>query len=168
MADEPTLELSAPTQRDCWSCASNTGAQRISPGVPIYEGTHWLVEHAYPVALVGWLVIVLRRHSAALHDLAAEEFDELARIEAALLPLLATMLRCEKEYVACFAEAEHFRHVHFHVVPVSAELPARLRGTQSFDLLKIESGQAGPAAEVRALCQALRQALNDGMPSRRV
>jgi diadenosine tetraphosphate (Ap4A) HIT family hydrolase len=140
---------------DCWTCRSNTGIRRLSPGAPIYEGTHWLVEHAYPVGLLGWLVIVLRRHAAALHELVADEFHELARIQATLVPLLATTLHSEKEYVACFAEAEHFRHVHFHVVPVQPGTPGSLRGCGSLALLKVGEAEAVAAAEVQAFCRAL-------------
>ncbi|MGO8946882.1 MAG: hypothetical protein ACLQUY_04295 [Ktedonobacterales bacterium] len=46
-----------------------------------YEGTHWVVDHAYPTSHLGWLVIVLKRHVEALHELRKEEFVELAEIE---------------------------------------------------------------------------------------
>ena len=65
------------SQGDCPVCRSNEGVHRISPGVVIYEGQAWLVEHAYPTSLLGWLVIVLRRHSEALHDLTPDEATEL-------------------------------------------------------------------------------------------
>lgn len=158
MSIELSTDPSAPSA-SCWTCASNTGVRRLSPGVPIYEGRHWLVEHAYPVALLGWIVIVLRRHAAALHELSAEEYDELARVQAALIPLLAATLHCEKEYVACFAEGEHFRHVHFHVVPVPAEMPVSLRGARSFALLAIGDEDAVAPAEVQVLCTTLREGM---------
>ena len=53
----------------CHTCESNSGEKRISPGCQIYSGQYWLVEHAYPSDLVGWLVIVLKRHCEKLHEL---------------------------------------------------------------------------------------------------
>lgn len=51
---------------DCHTCRSLSGERRISPGPTIYEGRNWLIEHAYPTGLKGWLVIVLKRHADAL------------------------------------------------------------------------------------------------------
>lgn len=156
-----STDLGAPPDETCWTCASNSGARRISPAPPVYEGSHWLVEHAYPAGLLGWLVIVLKRHATALHELSTDEFLELPRILAPLVRLLSEALHSEKEYVACFAEAEHFRHVHFHVVPVPVEMPASVRGAGSFALLQVSESEAVPPAEVRAFCDSLR----DGMAS---
>src|SRR5690349_5354536 len=100
---------------DCWTCKSNTGEKRISPGPTIFEGKYWLVEHAYPIKRLGWLVIVLKRHAEALHELTAEEFVELGQILSRVINVLFEETHCEKEYVSCYAETEHFHHVHFHV-----------------------------------------------------
>jgi diadenosine tetraphosphate (Ap4A) HIT family hydrolase len=125
----------------------------------VHEGTHWLIEHAYPVGLLGWMVIVLRRHAAALHELSPAEFSELGQLQAALIPLLRELRGAEREYVACFAEAEGFRHVHFHVVPVRADFPAHLRGARSLMLLTVEEADAVSAEEIREFCSALRTRL---------
>ena len=130
--------------------------RRISPAPPVHQGTHWLIEHAYPVGLLGWMVIVLRRHAAALHELTPAEFRELGELLAALVPLLRELCEAEKEYVSCFAEGEGFRHVHFHVVAVRPELPRHLRGAGSMALLTVQESGAVPAAEVRQLCATLR------------
>ena len=53
---------------ECLTCKSNSGEQRISPGPTIYEGQYWLVEHAYPVKRVGWIVIVLKRQPCGVGD----------------------------------------------------------------------------------------------------
>ena len=42
---------------ECLICCSISGERRISPGPFIYEGAYWLVDHAYPTLLKGWLVI---------------------------------------------------------------------------------------------------------------
>ena len=144
----------------CWSCLSNSGERRISPGPAIYEGKFWLVEHAYPSSLLGWLVIVLRRHSEALHDLSTEEFSELGEIQGRLMPLLHEVVRSEKEYVACFAELDHFKHVHFHVIPKPVGLAEQLVGSKIFAFLKVSEAEAVPRDEVRSFCLELRARLS--------
>jgi diadenosine tetraphosphate (Ap4A) HIT family hydrolase len=141
---------------ECLTCRSNTGEKRISPGPTIFEGRYWLVEHAYPVRIIGWIVIVLKRHAEALHELSVEEFTELAQIQARLIPLMHAELRCEKEYVVCYAEMEHFRHIHFHVFAKPADLPDELRGGGSFKLLKVTPKEAVPPGGIIALCELLR------------
>jgi len=141
---------------ECWTCKSNTGEKRISPGPTIFEGKYWLVEHAYPVKRIGWLVIVLKRHAEALHELAAEEFAELAQIQAELIRLLYEELHCEKEYVSCYAELEHFRHIHVHVFARPADLPDELKGGNSFALLKVAPEEAVPSSEIVVFCELLK------------
>src|SRR5512134_4061576 len=87
-------EQPAQGNMECWTCKSNTGEKRISPGPTIFEGDYWLVEHAYPVKILGWIVIVLKRHAEALHELTVEEFMELAQIQARLIPLLHEEVQC--------------------------------------------------------------------------
>jgi diadenosine tetraphosphate (Ap4A) HIT family hydrolase len=146
---------------ECWTCRSNTGEKRISPGPTIFEGKFWLVEHAYPVKVIGWIVIVLKRHAEALHELTAEEFAELAQIQAKLIPLLHEELHSEKEYVSCYAEMEHFRHIHFHVFAKPSNLPKELKGGGSFALLKVTPEEAVPPNEIISFCELLRERLVD-------
>jgi diadenosine tetraphosphate (Ap4A) HIT family hydrolase len=141
---------------ECWTCKSNTGEKRISPGPTIFEGKYWLVEHAYPVKMIGWIVIVLKRHAQALHELTIEEFAELAQIQARLIPLLHEELHSEKEYVSCYAEMEHFQHVHVHVFARPAGFPDELKGGGSFALLKVAPEEAVPAGEIISFCKLLR------------
>lgn len=146
------------TTPECWSCRSNSGERRISPGPPVHAGEFWLVEHAYPTRLPGWLVIVLRRHVEALHELRPEEFAEFASVLERTCRVLRRVVGCDREYVACYAEIDHFRHVHFHVVPRAADLPGEYVGTRSFAFLKVSEAEAAPREEIRALCESLRDA----------
>lgn len=145
---------------ECWSCLANAGVRPISPGPRIYEGRYWNLEHAYPTRLKGWLVLVLKRHAEALHELSSEEFAELTTLLGRATGLLREILGCQKEYVMCLAEAEHFHHVHVHVVPRAPHLDPELRGTRIFALLG-ESAQddAVPPEEVTAFCELLRERL---------
>ena len=142
---------------ECFSCRSISGEQRISPGPTIFEGRFWLLEHAYPTCLKGWLVLVLKRHAEALHDLTAAEFRELAELQARTTQLLFREFGCEKEYSICLAEAEHFHHIHFHLVPKPKDLPMKLKGAKIFALLNVDKAGAISKDEIKALCEDLRQ-----------
>ncbi len=141
----------------CWSCLANAGIKRVSPGVTIYEGKYWLVEHAYPTKLRGWLVLVLKEHKASLHELTPEEFAEMGTLIRRTVQLVHQRFDCAKEYVMILAEAEHFHHVHVHIVPRAEDLPESLRGPRIFALLgeKVRA-EAIPPTEIAALCEELR------------
>ena len=141
---------------ECLTCKSNSGEQRISPGPTIYEGEYWLVEHAYPIQRVGWLVIVLKRHAEALHDLSTEEFAELSRLQSLATRFLFEELGCQKEYISCYGEAEGFAHIHFHVFAKPANLLEELKGGNSFSLLKVSREDAVSPDEVISFCELLQ------------
>jgi diadenosine tetraphosphate (Ap4A) HIT family hydrolase len=136
----------------CLICESNRGVARISPGPPIYEGEHWIVEHAYPSALLGWLVIVLKRHAEALHLLTEAESVELGMLQWASAKTLASLTGCAKEYIAFFAEMPGFHHVHFHVVPRHPDLDPELRGGKVFAFLHAGRSDTVPADRVAEFC----------------
>ncbi len=141
----------------CLTCLSISGEKRISPGPTIAEGRYWMLEHAYPSALKGWLVLVLKRHAAALHELTADEFAEMASFLERMAKLLHRELACEKEYAACFTEAEGFQHVHIHVVPRAGDLVDTLQGPRIFAMLKASPDEAVPPQELREFCETLKQ-----------
>lgn len=144
---------------DCLTCLNLSRERRISPGPFIYEGTYWMVDHAYPTTHLGWLVILPKRHVEALHELTREEFLELAEIEYKLVQVMHTDPSVQKEYLMCFAEGEGFHHVHIHVVPKPANLPARLKGPRVFALLAVDAKHAIPARELTAFCEGFTRKL---------
>ena len=151
---------------ECWSCLSLQGIQRISPGPFIYEGNYWIVDHAYPTSLKGWLVIVTRRHVEALHDLTREEFQELADIQYHLTKALgsssAIESAIEKEYMMCFGEAESFHHIHIHFVARPRDLPQEAKGPRIFSYLDVDQQSAVPVDEIKRLSEELKEALDKG------
>ena len=76
------MEPSEESTMSCYSCEALRGERRISPAEHIYDGRYWIVDHAWPTALVGWVVLVLRRHAAALHELTVDEFAEMGEVLA--------------------------------------------------------------------------------------
>lgn len=144
---------------ECYSCKANAGERVISPGPVIYDGRYWKIEHAYPTKLVGWVVLILKRHAEALHELSPEECVEMGALFGRTAQALHDETGSEKEYIACFAEADHFHHVHIHVVPRQSDLPRELQGPRVFALLNPPSGDAADPEAVAAFSERLRDRL---------
>jgi diadenosine tetraphosphate (Ap4A) HIT family hydrolase len=123
----------------------------------MYEGPHWKVDHAYPTKLVGWVVLVLKRHAEAMHELSADECLEMGALIGRTARALRAEMGCDTEYVACVAEAVHLHHVHIHLVPRQADLPQDLQGPRSFALLKPAPGEAAAPQDVAVFCERLRE-----------
>jgi diadenosine tetraphosphate (Ap4A) HIT family hydrolase len=142
---------------ECWTCQSNSGENRISPGPTIYIGKYWQIEHAYPVSREGWLVIVLKRHAEALHELTSEENIELSKLQQKLIKILHNNYNCEKEYLSCYAEGEHYKHIHIHIFAKPVGLSQELLGTKSFNILKPNNDQIIPKEKIVEYCKTLHE-----------
>ena len=108
----------------------------MPPREDIAADGHWRVAHAIGSALEGWLVLVPRRHVTSISELNAAEAQSLGIWQVRLSRALHEVLGCQKTYIAQFAEAAGFSHVHFHVVPRSPDLPEELRGPRIFQLMR--------------------------------
>jgi diadenosine tetraphosphate (Ap4A) HIT family hydrolase len=118
----------------CQACP-RLAARDPAPRDRIVATAHWNVAHAFNANLEGWLVVIPRRHVEALDELDAKESAELGTLLVEVSRALRATTGCVKTYVLLLAEAEGFQHVHFHVVPRSAELPQELSGPRIFGLL---------------------------------
>jgi hypothetical protein len=65
-------------------------------------------------------------------------------------------LHSEKEYISCYAELEHFQHIHFHIFAKPSNFPDELKGGNSFALLKVTPDEAVPPDEIITFCQLLK------------
>jgi hypothetical protein len=70
--------------------------------------------------------------------------------------LLHEELGSAKEYAVCFAEKEHYQHIHFHIVAKPHDLPDEFKGTQIFAMINVTEAEALPREEVAAFCEELR------------
>ncbi|MBU2229133.1 HIT family protein [Patescibacteria group bacterium] len=141
----------------CKVCRSISGDLRISPGPPIYEGTYWMVEHAYPTRLKGWLVMVLKEHLEAFHDLTLHQLVEYLSLQRRIATLLREHFGCDKEYIFVLGEAEGFQHLHVHMIPRLPDLSEEFQGTNIFRLLREAREEGGhPPEEIADLCRQLR------------
>lgn len=141
----------------CYTCRSLSGEKSLFLESRIYEGKYWVVEHVYPVKLKGWFVVILKRHTEALHNLTSKEFSELAIIISKLTKFIHKELICKKEYVACFAEKNHFQHIHFHVIARPNDLKKKEMGPKVFRLLKVSPSNSIPKKEIIILCTKLKK-----------
>ncbi len=143
----------------CVSCDHNARLDGLPARERIATDEHWRVAHASGVALLGWLVLVPRRHVTAIADLDPAEAIALGQWQVRLSRALGAALGCAKTYVAQFAEAEGFRHVHFHVVPRMPDLPEELRGPRVFTLLGQQDPTSVDGTDMDALARTLRPLL---------
>ncbi|MEU9128548.1 HIT family protein [Kitasatospora sp. NPDC048540] len=142
---------------DCYSCltdaaltgpaASTCAASTVAPREAVAFDEHWRVAHAFGTAVPGWLVLLPRRHVTSIAELTDTEAAGLGVWQVRLSRALVEVTGCAKTYVAQFAEAAGFEHVHFHVVPRAAGLAEEFRGPRVFGLLGAGLSGAG-AAEV--------------------
>ncbi len=143
-------------ESECYSCQAMRGERRLSPGPVIYRGNFWHIEHAYPCGMVGWLVLVLNRHAATLHELSEAEFEELATLQYKTVQILHRKTDSLKEYTMCFAEAPHFNHIHFHIVARLKDAPDSLKGTGIFSMIRPDVTPVSPQL-IEQFCIELSQ-----------
>jgi diadenosine tetraphosphate (Ap4A) HIT family hydrolase len=143
--------------QECVTCASNARVD-LPARERIYLGPRWRAAHAFGTSLPGWLVLVPRRHTVALDDLTTDEAADLGPLLRAVSSALREVVGCRKTYVALFAEAEGFQHIHFHI-PRQPGLEADLRGPRVFGLLGGDPARYVPEAVMDEIAGKLSRAL---------
>jgi diadenosine tetraphosphate (Ap4A) HIT family hydrolase len=117
------------------------------------------VAHAYNTSLAGWIVVVAKRHVAAIHDLSEDEAAEVGALIRRVSLALRNVLGCSKTYVMQFAEQPGHCHVHFHVVPRMHDLPGESRGVNIFNCLGVEDERRVSEREMNHLAARLQRAM---------
>ena len=148
---------------DCVSCAFEARPD-VPPRERVFLGPRWRVAHAFGTALPGWLVVLPRRHVVALDELTQAEAADLGPLLREITSALRRVTGCEKTYVALFAEAEGFSHVHFHVIPRMVGLATELRGPRVFGLLGGDPARHVPDAAMDQIAASLTAALPTEIP----
>ncbi|MEO8696218.1 MAG: HIT family protein [Acidimicrobiales bacterium] len=131
---------------ECGSCRSLAGELVLTSAPRIDLDQYWRVEHCHPVAVAGWLVLILRRHARAIHELSDDEAAALGKWLPALSRALHDATGCELEYVMQFAEGHGFPHVHFHLVARSHDWPTDFKGPAVFAAFGVPDPIAPAAA----------------------
>lgn len=129
----------------------------------MYQDAHWRLEHILPpIPLAGWLVLKPLRHVEALGDMSSEEAATFGPLVQRIAAALQAVIHPAKVYLCQFSEAEHFTHIHFHLIPRAADLPTERRGTAVFELLRITRNERRDLAtpeEAERIALAVRERL---------
>lgn len=146
---------------DCHTC--QLLADRDRGGAPDWDSIirtpGWDLVHSFNTSLEGWLVLVARRHIAALADMTEAEAEELGPLVRRVSLALHAVTGCEKTYVVQFAESPDHRHVHVHVVPRMADQPLERRGPGVFGYLGADESDCIDEVRMNELAVALRAEL---------
>ena len=141
----------------CYTCDSTANIADMGPSNSIWLTDGWRVAHSFNSALLGWLVVVPRRHIESVHELTQKEATELGELLRISSVALVQVLSCLKTYVIMFAEAPGFNHVHFHVIPRQPDLNPDHRGSNIFHYLKQPESEWIPITERDRLALQLRE-----------
>ncbi|MEM7534164.1 MAG: HIT family protein [Chloroflexota bacterium] len=98
----------------------------------IQRTAYWDVAHSFNTSILGWMVLVTRRHIAAIHEMSEAEGIELGVLIRRVSIILEELTGCMKTYVVQFAESPNHPHVHVHIIPRMADQPDELRGPNIF------------------------------------
>lgn len=115
--------------------------------------------HCYDTSLLGWIVLVTRRHIESVDQLTDAEAQALGLLLKNVSVFLKNYLGCTKTYVMQFAEHPLHPHVHFHVVPRMPDIPAENIGANVFNYLGVGDEERVPDADMNRLALELRKAL---------
>jgi diadenosine tetraphosphate (Ap4A) HIT family hydrolase len=143
----------------CLACADNDRLESLPPREMIEVTGSWRVAHAFGTSLPGWLVLLPNTHVRALHELTDDAAAELGPLLTRVSQALSDVLGCEKAYVAFFAEADGFEHLHLHVMPRMDWFGPDERGPAVFSRLGRSADTEVPEADRDALALKLRAAL---------
>jgi diadenosine tetraphosphate (Ap4A) HIT family hydrolase len=138
-------------------------ARRDKGIAPLWDNVHrtqyWDVVHCSDTSMLGWMVLVVRRHIASISELTREEAVELGMLQRDVSKIMHLLLKCQKTYVLQFAEGEGFHHVHFHVIPRMKDLPPEERSIKIFRYLGVPQKDRVGEEIMNEFCAEVRQML---------
>ena len=146
---------------ECHTCELT--ARRDKGEAPLWDNIfrtqYWDLVHSYNTSLPGWLVLVARRHLAAIDEMSQAEAAELGVLLQQVSASLKQVTGCQKTYVMQFAEHPQHPHVHFHVVPRLNEQPETHRGPRVMKYLQVTEDEYVTEDVMNALSTQIRQTL---------
>ena len=149
---------------DCKTCELT--AKRDRGDAPLWDNIvrteHWDVVHAYNSSLLGWLVLVCRRHIGALHEMTSAEANQLGSLIQQASSALQQVVGCAKTYVIQFAEHPEHPHVHFHIVPRMADHPPEFKSVGIFGYLGASDDKYVSEGDMNRIAQEIRSIMTQG------
>ncbi|MBZ0318731.1 MAG: HIT family protein [Anaerolineae bacterium] len=122
----------------------------------IYRTPYWDVVHCNSTSLLGWLILVQRRHLAAIEEMSELEAIELGKLIRHVSIVLTELTGCIKTYVVQFAEAPGHHHVHFHVIPRMPNQLAEHNGPGIFKKLGVSEAERVTETAMNELGEKVR------------
>jgi diadenosine tetraphosphate (Ap4A) HIT family hydrolase len=110
-------------------------AAQLPPRDAVYDDGLWRVAHAFSSALLGWMVVVSRRHLTSASQLTPEEAAALGPLLSRLSTAIEAETGASKCYVVFLAEAPGFEHLHIHVIPRLPDMPPDRIGIEAMKYL---------------------------------
>ena len=148
----------------CRSCRQGRGEETPAHGV-VYQDHLWLVRHSPPpYGLAGWMVVQPIRHVPSPGHFNDEEANRFGPFLRHCERTLQNVTGALKMYTATMGES--VPHVHIHLVPRYAIMPADLVGWRTFEVhSKAAAGEIHiDAGEVQRIVAAYRAALVEEPP----
>jgi diadenosine tetraphosphate (Ap4A) HIT family hydrolase len=149
------------TANHCRTCELIT--KRDAGTAPLWDciqrTQYWDVVHSYNTALPGWLVLVARRHMAAIDEMTEDEAVELGRLIRQVSLALKEVTGCAKTYVMQYAEHPDHPHVHFHIVPRMPDQPEERKGQNIFGYLGVPENERVSEERMNEIAAAVRRFL---------
>ncbi len=143
---------------DCQTCAltSRRDAGDAPPWDAILRTAEWDVVHAYNTSIVGWIVLVLRRHVTSMSQPTDAEARELGPLVMRISRALEACTGCAKTYMAQFGEHPLHPHVHVHVIPRPGNLSDDQIGPGIFSRLGVAEAERVPQDRMNEVAHAVR------------
>jgi len=140
-------------------------AKRDSGEAPLWDSIfrtqYWDVVHSYNSELLGWLVVVPRRHMEAIAEMRVAESTEFGVLLRDVSATLKEVTGCLKTYVMQFAEHSQHPHVHFHVVPRMADQPIERKACKTMAYLGVSDDVRVSEDAMNELGKKIRTLLNE-------
>ena len=151
--------------KDCISCQNIQGKTRLNKTPRILETNYWIVEHIGSTRIKGWLVVVIKRHCTAIHDLTEEEMVEFGKLARVICQGLNAIMKTEKEYMMQYSEGQGFAHLHIHLVAKVLPWPDNLRGPRVMQAMNEKVEGKFVDEEIKPLVLKIREYLLEHLPS---
>jgi diadenosine tetraphosphate (Ap4A) HIT family hydrolase len=145
----------------CKTCEliARRDAGSASPWDRIYRTVYWDVAHAFDTSLPGWFVLVARRHIESLDELTKTEAIEMGSLIRAISIALKLVMGCAKTYALQLAESADHPHVHYHIIPISADMPNERRSMNIFSSLGVPEAERVSEAEMNEIASKVGEIL---------
>lgn len=113
--------MTPPMVRECSACSEIAGDLSAPGGIVVDDGLWFVSHHTGRYTDPGELIVKTRRHCESLAELTIQEAEALGPLIRTVVGALERVVVAERIYAVSFNE--RIRHVHFLLLPRTAEMP---------------------------------------------